>query len=148
MPAQISFFKSEVRFTFRNRDAIRTWVGRVIKKHKGTATSINFIFVTDKALRAVNAQYLNHDYNTDVVTFPLNEPGEPIEGEVYISIDTIKSNSKRFKVSFEEELHRVIIHGVLHLLGYDDQTEALKLRMKTLEDAALSLRQFHVEPAA
>ena len=99
-----------------------------------------FIFCPDRFLRKMNKEYLEHDYNTDVITFDNSETKKKIAGEIYISIDRINANAKTYSTTFRDELHRVMIHGVLHLIGYDDSTAALKARMRGKEDLYLAKR--------
>ncbi len=111
--------------------------------HKGQV-QISIIFCSDDYLLGINRQFLNHDYYTDIITFPLTSTPQLLEAEIYISIDRVKENSLRFggatKASaFHQELHRVVFHGVLHLLGYGDKTPAQKKAMRAAEDKWLKL---------
>lgn len=99
---------------------------------------INVVFCSDKYLLGLNKRFLNRDYFTDIITFDTSAKGV-ISGEIYISIDRVIENAKNLKLSFRSELNRVIIHGILHLLGYDDSTNAQKEEMRIKEDACLSL---------
>jgi len=139
--SDINYFKEKIRFRFNHQEEIRKWVATVIKNERKTFGTINFIFCSDLYLRKMNRQYLSHDYNTDIITFDTSMD-KVISGDIYISIDRIRHNAKEYSVSFDDELHRVIIHGVLHLLGYDDADAAGKSKMKKLEDKNLSLRRF------
>jgi len=138
----INFFKENVRFTFRDKEKINSWILRAIRKHGNKPGEINLIFCTDPFLRKMNKAYLKHDYNTDIITFPEMEENDKITGEIFISIDRVKINAGRFKVSFRDELHRVIIHGILHLLGYDDGTPKEKEEMTKMENEWLMRRGF------
>ncbi len=138
MPSSIQFHRSEVRFRFANKAGINKWIGQVIRKEGKKAGSINFVFCTDDFLLGMNRQYLKHDYYTDIITFDYSE-GKLINGEVYISIDRVKENAIAIGEMFPVELNRVIIHGVLHLLGYSDKTATQKKLMSKKEDACLSL---------
>lgn len=102
---------------------------------------INVIFCSDQYLLQLNKGYLKHDYFTDILTFDLSEGAGPLEGDLFISIPRIRENAKLLKVDFSQELHRVIVHGVLHLMGYSDKKSADKARMREKEDAYLSLRK-------
>lgn len=101
---------------------------------------LNYIFCSDKYLLKINRDYLKHDDYTDVVTFDYSESTQEIEGEIYISIDRVRENADRYKQEFTNELSRVMIHGLLHLMGYGDKTEAEQTKMKEREDACLFLR--------
>ncbi len=106
----------------------------------GSIAAVNFIFCTDAHLLKLNTQYLHHNTLTDIVTFQHSAPGEPLEGDVFISVPRVKQNARAYKVEFDDELSRVIIHGVLHLLGYKDKSASQKAKMRQKEDAYLSLR--------
>lgn len=138
----IHFFKESVKFRFNNKEEIQAWILATVKKKKMKVENLNFIFCTDKYLRSINKTYLKHDYFTDIVTFDNSQSKGKIEGDIFISIDRIKINAKEYGVSFKEELHRVIIHGVLHLLGYSDKTEKLQKEMRAMEDYFLARRDF------
>lgn len=142
---QINFFKEGVSFRLQKAELIRKWLRTAAKKEESVINNINFIFCTDNYLRNINKQYLQHDYNTDVITFD-NSEGEhsikSISGDIFISIDRIRDNAKEYDTKFNDELHRVMIHGVLHLLGYDDKTEKLKRKMMVMEDYFLTTRNF------
>lgn len=106
--------------------------------------NINIIFCTDEALLAINRNFLQHDYFTDIITFPLSAKGEPVNAELYISIDRVKDNAKQGAVSFWEELHRVIFHGCLHLTGYNDKSSQQIKKMREREDHYLRLYSKHL----
>ncbi len=103
------------------------------------ALSLNFIFCTDAYLLELNRKYLNHDYYTDIITFPYRQYPQPLEADIYISIDRVNENALQRGISFQDELLRVIIHGVLHLLGFDDHTPVEKARMREMEDQCIEL---------
>lgn len=100
--------------------------------------SVSYVFCTDEFLLKLNQQYLNHNTLTDVITFTLSETSLPIVSEIYISLERVKENSKELKTDFMEELHRVMIHGVLHLCGYSDHIPELKVEMRKREDYYLN----------
>jgi rRNA maturation RNase YbeY len=109
-----------------------------VKKERKKLTSLNYIFCSDLYLLKINQEYLKHDTLTDIITFDYSQKSN-LEGEVYISIERVKENSEIFKRPFAEELHRVIIHGLLHLIGYADKSDAEKAQMRKKEEACLSL---------
>ncbi len=124
--------------TLRNRLRLRSKIISVFKEYDLPALSVNIIFCDDDFLLEINKAYLKHDYYTDIITFNLAEPNAPIQGEIYISVDRIKDNAADSGVSFENELHRVIFHGVLHLCGLDDSTPRNKAEMTGLENKLLN----------
>ena len=121
----------------RNKRALRSWIAETIAGKGFQLNSLNIILVDDKHIARLNEKLLHHKGATDVLTFQYNGKGEAVDGEVFISTETVAENAKRFKVSLEHELHRVMIHGVLHLLGYSDKTPAMRKKMKRAEDSRL-----------
>ncbi len=132
------YFFSENNFILENQKSIIRWIEEVISFHQGKIVIINYIFCDDDYLLKINQEFLQHDYYTDIITFD-NSVGKQIEGEIYISIDRVKDNANIFTIDFEEELKRVIIHGVLHLLGFKDKTEQQQKQMTEKENEALQL---------
>lgn len=133
----VYFHKEEVDFIFEKPVRIKRWIKSVIASFKRKSGNINFIFCSDNFLLALNKKHLKHDYFTDVITFDLSEDSGTISGDIYISIERVKDNAG--KGSFEDELHRVMIHGILHLLGYSDKTPAKQKQMRKLENQCLDL---------
>ena len=129
----IRFFVEDVKFNLPKKLLLKNWLKSVIEDYRKKVGDINFIFASDEYLYDLNIKYLNHDYYTDVITFPYNE-GNKISGDIYISVDRVKDNAEKFSADFLEELYRVMVHGVLHLLGYEDDTEEKKLIMRSKED--------------
>lgn len=133
---QITFFSEDINFTLKQKTIIRAWIQDSIQNEHKESGSINYIFTSDEYLLNVNKEYLNHNYFTDIITFNYCEDNT-VSGDIFISIDTVKNNSTRFGVSFLDELHRVMIHGILHLIGFDDQTDDQKAEMKQKENEYL-----------
>ncbi|MFZ9044410.1 MAG: rRNA maturation RNase YbeY [Cyclobacteriaceae bacterium] len=119
---------------------LESWIGTVCSNENHTLKNLSIIICTDEFLINMNRDHLDHDYYTDIITFDLSEEPTSIEGELYISLDRIRDNAKKLSVSESKELHRVIIHGVFHLIGYNDKTEQQQKIMRSKEDASLSLR--------
>jgi rRNA maturation RNase YbeY len=117
---------------------ISRWIKKTALEYGKRTGEIAYIFCSDKRILEVNNQYLHHDYYTDIITFDYSE-GKFISGELFISIDTVKSNSTEFNVSFDDELRRIMIHGILHLCGQDDKTPELRFEMTEKENAALKM---------
>ncbi|MDA3879509.1 MAG: rRNA maturation RNase YbeY [Prolixibacteraceae bacterium] len=134
----IEFFNEDTNFPDISIKIVTKWISAIIKRKCFSVSDITFIFCSDEYILHINKQFLNHDYFTDIITFNYNE-NKLISGDIFISTDTVLSNTKRFDTAFENELHRVIIHGILHLLGYDDQTDDQQVEMTKHEDEALKL---------
>ncbi len=122
------------------KKALVKLISNVIQKEKKIFTSLNLIFCSDELIREYNKKYLDHDYETDIITFYDIDEEERIEGELLISVDTVKSNSLRYKTSFNNELSRVVIHGLLHLCGYKDKTAAQKQVIRKKENYFLNIK--------
>jgi probable rRNA maturation factor len=135
------FTYHKVKFKLDQVAKIKKWVEAVAKTEKRTVGGINFVFVSDKELLRLNNQYLKHNTYTDIITFDYTE-GKAISGDIFISVERVKENAKKFKVKFEDELHRVMIHGILHLCGYKDKTPKDSKEMRKKEDCSLSKRGF------
>lgn len=139
--ASINYFSQKPRFKLQYPKKISAWINRVVEKEGASIISLNYIFCTDEYLREINIQFLKHKTFTDIITFNYNPSDTEIEGEIYISIDRVRENTETYKTDFSTELNRVMIHGVLHLLGYNDKTKAEKGEMREKEDSCLSLRK-------
>ena len=134
----VSFQNESVEFELSQPEKLSEWILAVLEKEGCQLQQACFIFCSDEYLLQLNQEYLNHDTYTDIITFPYSEP-PLIEGDIFISIDRVKDNARRFGISFEKELHRVMIHGILHLCGYTDQSPDEKARMRKKEDEALMM---------
>jgi len=131
----IRYHIEDIQFKLLHKRILTSWIKRTIQE-KMDLGELNFIFCSDDYLLNINKQYLNHNYYTDVITFDYCNQNI-LSGDIFISLDTVKENSKDYSVSFENELYRVMIHGVLHLLGFDDKSDIDKVQMKNAEDEAL-----------
>lgn len=129
----VSFFSEDTNFQFdESQKKVIAWLDQTFKTENVNASALNYIFCSDDYLLEINKQHLDHDYYTDIITFTLET--DPIESDIFISIDRVKENAQALKVSFEEELYRVMIHGVLHLCGYHDHSEQEKGQMRQKEN--------------
>lgn len=134
----VSFFNQSISFKLKDKTKLKQWIKTITEKEKHKLGQINYIFCTDDELLEINIRHLNHKTLTDIITFDYTE-GKTIHSDIYISIERVEENSKKFKVTFEEELHRVMIHGILHLCGYKDKTKADADLMRKKENGALKL---------
>lgn len=130
----IHFFNENISFKLKHALKLKAWIKATVQKEGFELGQLNYIFCSDEALLERNIQFLKHKTLTDIITFDLSEEDGLIEGEIYISVDRVKDNAGKFSKSFEDELHRVIIHGVLHLVGYSDKKPKLKAIMREKED--------------
>lgn len=131
-------FAFQTNCSLKKRTILKQWITTIVENNKKEVGEISYIFCSDEQLLEINKEFLNHDYYTDIITFDYSE-ADVISGDLFISIERIKDNAKTLKTSYQEELHRVIIHGVLHLLGYKDKTEVESENMRKLEDECLSV---------
>jgi probable rRNA maturation factor len=132
----ISFQKEAVKFRLKGVRLLRQWILAAIEKEKKICGDLSFVFMSDAVLLKHNQKLLKHDTYTDIITFDYSE-GSEVNGDILISVDRVRENSEKFGVSFETELHRVMIHGVLHLCGYKDKKKEHQLIMRRKENAAL-----------
>ncbi|WP_282071866.1 rRNA maturation RNase YbeY [Polaribacter atrinae] len=130
-------FNYETEFDLKDENLLEYWIDNVVSKKGFSLGELNYIFCDDEYLHKLNVEFLQHDTLTDVISFD-NTLGKLISGDIYISIERVADNAKDFEVSFIEELHRVMIHGVLHYMGYKDKSEAEKKEMRNAENVALS----------
>ena len=135
------YYNSETDFTLDNQENISAWIKNTIEGEGYKLEEVSYIFCDDAYLLEKNIEYLNHDTLTDIISFDYSV-GEIISGDIFISIERVKENVKEFDVPFTEELHRVIIHGILHYCGYKDKTQEEKQEMRSKENYYLSLRKF------
>ena len=128
----IFFHQEETDYSLQDEDKISHWLKALIKEEKKVFSTINIIFCNDAYLLEKNQEYLDHDTYTDIITFQYEE--EPLEGDIFISIERVRENANDLKTTFDQELNRVIAHGVLHLCGYGDKSEEEKIVMRGKED--------------
>lgn len=136
----IDFF-SETVFSLQNPNEIARWISKIINDQKREEGEISYIFCDDQYLHKLNLEFLNHDSLTDIISFD-NSLGDQINGDIFISVERVKENADTYKTNFEDELHRVIIHGILHYCGFNDKTKEEAALMRKKEDEALSQRAF------
>ena len=134
----VSYESEGVSFPKIKRRETTQWIRHVAEIYNRKVTNITYIFCSDDEILRINNTYLHHDYYTDIITFDYSED-DCISGDLFISLDTVKSNAEKFNTDYNEELHRVIIHGVLHLCGFGDKTEKEERQMRKREEEALSL---------
>ena len=134
----IAYYAEEVKLPAIKKKAVGDWIRKVASLYGKRTGDISYIFCSDEKILEVNKQYLQHDYYTDIITFDYSE-GTKISGDLFISLDTVKSNSDMFGTNYVEELHRIIIHGVLHLCGINDKGPGEREIMTAKENEALTL---------
>lgn len=134
----INFFNEGIEFQIDNIITIRKWINKVVLKHGYIPGTLNYIFCDDEYLHNINLSYLKHDTLTDIITFDYSN-NKILSGDIFISIERVRENAKELNVSFDEELNRVIIHGVLHMCGFKDHTTEEKNAMRKKEEEALLL---------
>jgi len=139
----IEFVVEDVpEFELRDAEDLVAWVERIAAVHEYRIAQLTFIFCSDDYLHKLNVEYLNHDTLTDIITFDNADDSEVLEGDIFISVERVADNANDLNISFRDELHRVMIHGVLHLLGYHDKDLLSQTAMRRKEDYCLSLREF------
>jgi len=137
-PTEMNFFSEDTDFEAGRQDALREWVGRVIAQEGRIAGAVNFIFCSDEYLLRMNIDHLGHDFYTDIITFDYCD-GPVVSGDLFISVDRVRENAAGLNIPFDDELHRVMIHGILHLLGLKDKSEEDERMMRLREDECLRL---------
>lgn len=135
-------FNQESEFVLEKQDKYADWITRVLNSENALIGPVSYIFCDDNYLLAINQKYLNHDTLTDIITFDYSE-GSSVSGDIFISVQRVEENAKDFNVESEVELKRVMAHGLLHLLGYNDKSEEEKRLMRAKEDEKILM--FHVE---
>lgn len=136
----IRYFSEDTDFKPSQPRKRISWIKSIIKKEHAELDSVNYIFCSDRFLLALNQEYLGHNTYTDIITFNTSSNAGKISGDIYISIDRVRENAKKYKAIENDELDRVMIHGILHLLGYKDKNPQEKAKMRKKEEACLSLR--------
>jgi len=135
----VTFFAEDIDFTLENESMIAEWLENVAADEEKSIVGLNYIFCSDSYLHDMNLEYLKHDTFTDIITFDMSENKAEIEGDIFVSIERVSENASSFKSELNAELNRVLVHGLLHLIGYNDKTENEVLVMRKKEDASLSL---------
>ena len=130
----IHFFSEDISFILKQKGRLRPWLNSTIKAESFKLRELNFIFCSDNYLLSINQQYLKHNTFTDIITFDNSDEKQYIVGDIFISIDRVRENAINFKVPEQDELHRVMIHGTLHLLGYPDKGKEAKALMTAKEN--------------
>lgn len=134
----INYFAEDIKIPKLKRRILNRWIKEVAKGYGYKTGAINYIFCSDDKILEVNKEYLQHDYYTDIITFDYTED-ETISGDLFISLDTIRTNAEKYNTSYEQELHRVIIHGILHLCGINDKGPGEREIMNDAENKALNI---------
>lgn len=137
----VHFFSEDTSFQLEGSDSYSSWVNQIISNHSFELQDLNYIFCSDDYLLKINQEHLNHDYYTDIITFDNSESPAEIEGDIFISVDRVTENAKENSSPFQNELSRVLAHGLLHLFGFSDKTDEEKKVMREKEDACISLQK-------
>ena len=133
-PKPISFFKQDIAFRLNKKEQLYKWITAAAKKEGFEIVELNYVFCSDPYLKKMNVKFLKHNYFTDIITFDNSMVKKKIVGDIFISIDTVRFNAKQYATTFDNELHRVMIHGLLHLTGYKDKSPANQKEMRMMED--------------
>jgi probable rRNA maturation factor len=139
MATIITFQSEEIKFTLKEKNRHKAWLTKLAAKEKFSIMELNYIFCSDEYLHKVNLDYLNHDTYTDIITFDNSEDkkSKTIEGDIFISLDRVKENAQKFSVNPDDELHRVMAHGLLHLMGYKDKSAKDSAVMRKKEEESI-----------
>ena len=132
----ISFDSENIDFPDIKKRETSAWIKKTADRYNKKIGDVGYLFCNDEKILETNRQYLNHDFFTDIISFDYSE-GDRISGDIFISLDTVRSNSQKYNTDYQEELHRVIIHGILHLCGLDDKLEEDAIQMREAENSAL-----------
>lgn len=135
----IVFFNEDIKFKFQGKNNFKTWLNKVVDKEGFKIKDLNYIFCSDEYLHKINVDYLDHDTFTDIITFDNSEDESIIEGDIFISVERIEENSQKLNTVFDDELKRVIVHGLLHLCGHGDYSVEDKAEMRRLESEYMLL---------
>lgn len=138
----VAYYSADLSFSLKNRIKTRVWLYNLSRSHGFVLKSVSYVFCSDEYLLEINRSFLQHDDYTDIITFDLSEKKGELCGEIYISIPRVKENARTFGVSFYDELHRVMAHGILHLCGFKDKTKQQAQSMRKAENEALLMRNF------
>jgi rRNA maturation RNase YbeY len=132
----ITFQNQDYDFKLRDKQKLKSWIKKIIESEKKKEGQVNYVFTSDEELLDINTRFLQHTTYTDIITFDYSED-KTVSGDIIISVERVEENAKKFKVDFETELHRVMIHGILHLLGYKDKKKGDIELMRKKENQAL-----------
>ena len=132
----ITFDSDNIDFPNIKKRETSAWIKKIANSYNKKIGDVGYLFCNDEKILEINRQYLDHDFYTDIISFDYSE-GDIISGDIFISLDTVRTNSQKYNTDYQEELHRVIIHGVLHLCGLDDKLEEDAIRMRESENSAL-----------
>ncbi len=142
MKPKIHFFTEDIEFKLKNKTNLKKWIIESVEAESSFVGELNFIFCSDEYLLKINQEYLNHDTYTDIITFDNSEEDDEISGDIFISAERVTENASQLNIDPQTELHRVIIHGVLHLIGFLDKAPKDKALMTSKEDYYLNRRNF------
>jgi probable rRNA maturation factor len=130
----ITFHQADIKFRVPDGTVLKRFIERQVKKETGKKIELSYVFCSDNFLLGINRQFLNHDFYTDIITFPLEQNEKQIKAEIYISVDRVRENASVLKIDLKEEMRRVMFHGVLHLMGHKDKNKTDKAKMRKKED--------------
>lgn len=137
--SKVVFHSADSAVPLKQRTLLKRFIESLFRREKKSLSSIHYIFCSDEYLLQINRDFLKHDYYTDIISFGLSEPGQPLEAEIYISVDRVRDNAKALDQPFSKEILRVLFHGALHLCGYGDKKKSEITNMREREDHYLRL---------